>query len=39
MEHSLCMDYVEIRNASDFANTGMSVQDAEFVEKDYLKNK
>uniref|UniRef100_A0A915L139 CUB domain-containing protein n=1 Tax=Romanomermis culicivorax TaxID=13658 RepID=A0A915L139_ROMCU len=23
MEHSLCMDYVEIRNASDFANTGM----------------
>jgi hypothetical protein len=23
LEHSLCMDYVEIRNTSDFANTGM----------------
>ncbi|KRZ61501.1 Zinc metalloproteinase dpy-31, partial [Trichinella nativa] len=22
-EHSLCMDYIEIRNSSDFANTGM----------------
>ncbi|VDP02845.1 unnamed protein product [Soboliphyme baturini] len=22
-EHSLCMDYVEVRNTSDFANTGM----------------
>jgi len=23
IEHSLCMDYVEIRNTTDFANTGM----------------
>jgi len=23
VRHSLCMDYVEIRNSSDFANTGM----------------
>ncbi|CDW53272.1 zinc metalloproteinase dpy 31 [Trichuris trichiura] len=22
-EHSLCMDYIEVRNSSDFANTGM----------------
>jgi len=22
-KHSLCMDYVEIRNGSDFSNTGM----------------
>lgn len=26
LEHSLCMDYVEIRNTSDFANTGMRWQ-------------
>ena len=23
VRHSLCMDYVEIRNSTDFANTGM----------------
>lgn len=23
VRHSLCMDYIEIRNSTDFANTGM----------------
>lgn len=23
VQHSLCMDYIEIRNSTDFANTGM----------------
>ncbi len=31
-EHSLCMDYVEIRNSTDFANTGMrSIADSDLV--------